>query len=84
MPSACGVSWPAGCYQPQRAQSQHVISHVWLRTRRVQSGTDVRFGEWSAKDIEGLNNYLLLTAKPVVYLVNMSKVWPVPQIYNLV
>uniref|UniRef100_A0A7S0R4X7 Obg-like ATPase 1 n=1 Tax=Chlamydomonas leiostraca TaxID=1034604 RepID=A0A7S0R4X7_9CHLO len=39
----------------------------------LEGGTDVRFGDWSAKDIEGLNNYMLLTAKPVTYLVNMSK-----------
>jgi hypothetical protein len=29
---------------------------------------DVRFGEWSAKDCEWLNEYQLLTAKPAVYL----------------
>ena len=32
-----------------------------------------RFGEWSARDIDYLNEYQLLTAKPVVYLVNLSK-----------
>ena len=32
-----------------------------------------RFGTWSAKDIDHLNTYQLLTAKPVVYLVNLSK-----------
>ncbi|GFH20274.1 Obg-like ATPase 1 [Haematococcus lacustris] len=39
----------------------------------LQGGKDVRFGDWSAKDIEILNVYQLLTAKPVVYLVNLSK-----------
>ncbi|KAG2490116.1 hypothetical protein HYH03_011422 [Edaphochlamys debaryana] len=34
---------------------------------------DVRFGDWSAKDIEWLNEYQLLTAKPAIYLVNMSE-----------
>ncbi|KAG2454567.1 hypothetical protein HYH02_000412 [Chlamydomonas schloesseri] len=34
---------------------------------------DVRFGDWSAKDVEFLNEYQLLTAKPAVYLVNMSE-----------
>ncbi|GLI64458.1 hypothetical protein VaNZ11_007730 [Volvox africanus] len=34
---------------------------------------DVRFGDWSAKDVEWLNEYQLLTAKPAVYLVNMSE-----------
>lgn len=42
----------------------------------MQAGTDIRFGEWSAKDIEiiNVNCYNLLTAKPVVYLVNLSEV----------
>mmetsp|Transcript_13743 Transcript_13743/g.24099 ORF Transcript_13743/g.24099 Transcript_13743/m.24099 type:complete len:393 (+) Transcript_13743:85-1263(+) len=41
----------------------------------LEAGTDVRFGEWSVKDIEtmNVNNYNLLTAKPVVYLINMSE-----------
>jgi len=33
----------------------------------------VRSGDWSAKDVEVLNSHLFLTAKPVVYLVNMSE-----------
>jgi len=34
----------------------------------------VRFGDWSAREIDILNVFQLLTAKPVVYLVNLSKV----------
>jgi len=33
----------------------------------------VRSGDWTAKDVEILNANLFLTAKPVVYLVNMSE-----------
>ncbi|KAI6182906.1 Obg-like ATPase 1 [Aphelenchoides bicaudatus] len=33
----------------------------------------VRHYAWPEKDIEFLNNYLFLTAKPVVYLVNLSE-----------
>lgn len=32
-----------------------------------------RFGEWSAADIEVLNKHLLLTAKPMIYLINLSE-----------
>lgn len=32
----------------------------------------VRFGEWSATDIEILNKHLFLTAKPMIYLINLS------------
>jgi len=39
----------------------------------VEEGNDVRFGEWSGFDIEILNTMQLLTAKPTVYLVNLSQ-----------
>merc|ERR1712086_462864 len=39
----------------------------------VESGVDVRFGNWNKFDVEVLNQYQLLTAKPVVYLCNLSE-----------
>lgn len=39
----------------------------------LAAGTDIRLGEWNAADIEVLNKFQLLTAKPVVYLVNLSE-----------
>ncbi|WVY95188.1 hypothetical protein V8G54_034276 [Vigna mungo] len=39
----------------------------------LQEGKDVRLGEWKAADIEILNSFQLLTAKPVVYLVTFSQ-----------
>ncbi|WVZ94611.1 hypothetical protein U9M48_040481 [Paspalum notatum var. saurae] len=39
----------------------------------LEAGKDVRLGDWKAADIEILNTFQLLTAKPVVYLVNMSE-----------
>jgi obg-like ATPase 1 len=38
----------------------------------LESGKDVRFGEWKNADIEMLNTMQLLTAKPSLYLANMS------------
>eukprot|EP00878_Enallax_costatus_P002211 GHUV01002382.1.p1 GENE.GHUV01002382.1~~GHUV01002382.1.p1 ORF type:complete len:391 (+),score=115.49 GHUV01002382.1:141-1313(+) len=38
----------------------------------LQEDKDVRLGDWSAREIEILNSWQLLTAKPCVYLVNMS------------
>ena len=35
----------------------------------LESEKDVRLGDWKAADIEILNTFQLLTAKPVVYLV---------------
>lgn len=39
----------------------------------LEEGKDVRFGDWSAHEVEWLNTIMLLTAKPVVYLVNLSE-----------
>ena len=38
----------------------------------LEEDKDVRLGDWSAREIEILNSWQLLTAKPCVYLVNMS------------
>mmetsp|Transcript_16510 Transcript_16510/g.24854 ORF Transcript_16510/g.24854 Transcript_16510/m.24854 type:complete len:393 (-) Transcript_16510:146-1324(-) len=38
----------------------------------LESGQDVRFLDWNSKEVYFLNTFNLLSAKPVVYLVNMS------------
>ncbi|EAR95036.2 GTP-binding protein YchF (macronuclear) [Tetrahymena thermophila SB210] len=40
----------------------HLINHRWIR-----------FQKWDDKDVEVLNKLLLLTTKPVTYLINLSK-----------
>jgi obg-like ATPase 1 len=37
------------------------------------SGKDVRMGDWGVIETEVLNKLQLLTAKPIVYLVNLSE-----------
>jgi len=39
----------------------------------LKAGKDVKDGEWNPKEIEILMELLLITAKPVVYLINMSE-----------
>lgn len=39
----------------------------------LEEGKDIRTGEWTGAEIETLNKYQLLTAKPVIYLVNLSE-----------
>ena len=41
----------------------------------LESGKDVKsdMSQWSTKDIEFLNDYQLLTSKPVMFAVNMNK-----------
>lgn len=39
----------------------------------LQDGKDIRFGDWTQHDVNWLNTVNFLTAKPVVYLVNLSE-----------
>lgn len=39
----------------------------------LESGKDVRAGKWAGNEIEVLNRYQFLTAKPMIYLVNLSE-----------
>lgn len=39
----------------------------------VQAGNDVRHGTWTNKEIEIINGLHLITAKPVIYLANLSE-----------
>ncbi|XP_010538270.1 PREDICTED: obg-like ATPase 1 [Tarenaya hassleriana] len=39
----------------------------------LEDGKDIRLGDWKTADIEIMNTFQLLTAKPVVYLVNMTE-----------
>ncbi|KAI8911082.1 P-loop containing nucleoside triphosphate hydrolase protein [Gorgonomyces haynaldii] len=43
--------------------------HDWV----ANQNRDVRDGEWTGKEIEVINSLFLITAKPVVYLVNLSE-----------
>ncbi|CAI8004194.1 Obg-like ATPase 1 [Geodia barretti] len=46
---------------------------VKVREVLEEEKKDIRFGTWSSGDIEVLNKHLFLTAKPVIYLVNLSE-----------
>ncbi|EER39912.1 GTP-binding protein [Histoplasma capsulatum H143] len=39
----------------------------------LKEGKDIRKGDWNPKEVEVINPLFLLTAKPVVYLVNLSE-----------
>ncbi|KAA3478713.1 obg-like ATPase 1 [Gossypium australe] len=55
------LSHDSSSWQPFRVKA-------WLADEK-----DVRLGDWKAADIEILNTFQLLSAKPVVYLVNMTE-----------
>jgi len=39
----------------------------------LEQGKDIREGDWTTTEIDVLNELLLLTAKPIIYLLNMSQ-----------
>ncbi|RDL42195.1 putative GTP-binding protein [Venustampulla echinocandica] len=39
----------------------------------LKAGGDIRKGEWSPKEVEFINPLFLLSAKPVIYLINLSE-----------
>ncbi|KAK7703579.1 Obg-like ATPase [Botryosphaeria dothidea] len=50
----------------EQATVEKVIEHL-------KAGKDVRKGDWSPKEVELINTLFLLSAKPVVFLVNLSE-----------
>jgi len=48
------------------ARYEKIVEHL-------EKGHDVREGDWTAQEMEILNDMLLLTAKPIIYIVNMSE-----------
>jgi len=44
-----------------------------IKQHLVDEKKHIRFGDWGVHDIDFLNKYLFLTAKPVIYLVNLSE-----------
>lgn len=44
-----------------------------IKQHLVDDKKHIRFGDWGVHDIEFINKYLFLTAKPVIYLVNLSE-----------
>ena len=39
----------------------------------VEAGKELRFGDWTLREVDLINEGQYLTAKPVVYLVNLSE-----------
>ncbi|CAG4908911.1 unnamed protein product [Colias eurytheme] len=44
-----------------------------IKSVLIDEKKHIRFGDWSAAEIEVLNKYLFLTSKPALYLVNLSE-----------
>lgn len=50
----------------EQATIEKILQHL-------KDGNDVRKGDWQPKEVEVINPLFLLTAKPVVFLVNLSE-----------
>ncbi|KAL2888640.1 Obg-like ATPase 1 [Ceratocystis lukuohia] len=56
--------------QKKAKQEQDTIEKI---LKHLVDGNEIRKGTWGPKEIEVINPLMLLTAKPVVYLVNLSE-----------
>ncbi|KKF96730.1 Obg-like ATPase 1 [Ceratocystis platani] len=56
--------------QKKAKQEQDTIEKI---LKYLVDGNEIRKGTWGPKEIEVINPLMLLTAKPVVYLVNLSE-----------
>ncbi|KAF0852622.1 mitochondrial translation ribosome-binding ATPase YchF [Andalucia godoyi] len=57
---------------PADKEHEHMVDLTKRLVEVLEAGKDIRFGEWKNADIELLNTMQLLTAKPVLYIANMS------------
>lgn len=57
--------------------ADRLLREEWEVLQRVEAvlraGREVRNEQWAAREAEVLNKYLLLTSKPMVYLLNLSR-----------
>eukprot|EP00033_Pygsuia_biforma_P000662 GCRY01000779.1.p1 GENE.GCRY01000779.1~~GCRY01000779.1.p1 ORF type:complete len:278 (+),score=71.10 GCRY01000779.1:472-1305(+) len=54
-------------------EEQFKMEVVTKALEHLKSGKDVRNYPWTSKDVPVVNDMLLLTAKPVIYLVNLTE-----------
>ncbi|CAE8700158.1 unnamed protein product [Polarella glacialis] len=71
----CRMKQGAATSNPQALKNWETERDAILKfIEYLESGKDIRLGmdQWSTKDIEYLNEYSLLTAKPVMFAVNLN------------
>jgi len=56
-----------------KTQAPRELATLTKAKEMLEEGVDIREGDWNKHDVKLLNEMQLLTAKPVVYLVNCSK-----------
>ncbi|KAG0247628.1 hypothetical protein BG011_001145 [Mortierella polycephala] len=58
---------------PERARQVELATLEKMLKYVSEDHKDIRCGDWSNKEVEVINPLMLLTAKPVIYLVNLSE-----------
>ncbi|KAJ6570249.1 P-loop containing nucleoside triphosphate hydrolase protein [Mycena vulgaris] len=56
-----------------KARKEEIVTVEKILKLLTVDGKDVRKGDWNNKEIDVVNGLMLLTAKPVTYLVNLSE-----------
>ena len=59
-----------GAANKEAKEAFTMLSKFWAW---LEEGKDIRLGDWSPAEVEELNTHMFLSAKPVIYLVNMSE-----------
>ena len=59
-----------GAANKEAKETFTMLSKFWAW---LEEGKDIRLGDWSPAEVEELNTHMFLSAKPVIYLVNMSE-----------
>ncbi|KAF9364532.1 hypothetical protein BGX34_001250 [Mortierella sp. NVP85] len=63
----------SGTTAPERAKQAEMATLEKLLDFVTVQKKDIRCGDWNNKEVEVINPLFLLTAKPVIYLVNLSE-----------
>lgn len=56
-----------------KSKKEELVILEKLYKMLVEDKRQVRFGDWTVRDVDILNQYQLLTAKPVIFLVNIAE-----------
>merc|ERR1712029_723005 len=57
----------------ERKLKQEYDGMCKIKTILVDEKRHIRFGDWTANDVELLNKHLFITSKPMLYLINLSE-----------
>eukprot|EP00003_Mantamonas_plastica_P013675 TRINITY_DN2383_c0_g1_i1.p1 TRINITY_DN2383_c0_g1~~TRINITY_DN2383_c0_g1_i1.p1 ORF type:complete len:431 (-),score=129.65 TRINITY_DN2383_c0_g1_i1:14-1306(-) len=60
------------CRDAKEGPKKEAFDMISKIVAHLEDDREIRFGDWSSKEVEYLNTLQFLTAKPVIYLLNLS------------